>query len=150
MTARLQHILFYGTTADPVCSALGSFRTGGRRLLSADASSDAFIRVYREDNNWVVAEPTESALVDLANEWELSRRRELYLFVSKVLWCSGFFVFISDWGYWGYEFFANGQVLDHFLQEENEDYAPAGLRAADCSGNIALLMKHFPFLEASS
>src|SRR5207237_6867792 len=51
--------------------------------------------------------------------------------------------------YWGYEFFANGQALDHFLQEADEDLAPAGLRGGDYSGNVALLAQHLPFLEAS-
>src|SRR5205809_1054125 len=102
MATKLQYILFYGTTADAVCGASRSLGFGQSRLQLAAGSPDTFLKVYTEHNNWVVAESGESSTVDLDNEWELAKLREYYLFVSKVLWCPGFFVFIADFGYWGY------------------------------------------------
>jgi hypothetical protein len=150
MAGVLQCILFYGATADAVCSASRTFATGKKgRLVTAGESDATFISVHMAESDWVVIELAGSQAVNLDNEWELNSLREYYLFVSRVLWCPGFFVFIADLDYWGYEFFAQGQVFDCFLQEDNEEWAPAGFEGADCSGKVEVLVEQVPSLEPS-
>src|SRR5262249_55053931 len=73
-------------------------------------------------------------------------RREAQLFVSKELHCPGFLIFVYDGIYWGYEFFDDGQVQDHFVQDMDEGrwHFPDD----PCVGNAQLLADHFDWLTA--
>ena len=141
MGLMLRYNLFYKTTGDAVCGALKSFYARRGKPLQLAGPEDKRIDVHGQDNNWVV--------VALDGGWEWNERREAHLFVSQRLWCPGFLVFVYDGDYWGYEFFANGQVLDHYVQQADDGDAPIGFPGEDCLGNAEVLVQHLPFLKRS-
>lgn len=137
MGLKLRYNLFRANAED-VCSAYASYygrqRNEKIRFLT---DSTGGLRVYSQDNGWVV--------VDEGTGWDLEGRRETYLFLSQYLWCAGFFVFVYDGEYWGYEFFDHGQVFDHFVQESVGE--PIGFPGDDCRGNSRIIAEHLPFLR---
>lgn len=54
-------------------------------------------------------------------------------------------IFVFDGDYWGYEFFDNGLVLDHFVQDREE--AKHWFPDKDCLGGADILADKFSFLS---
>lgn len=138
MGLMLRYQLFRDTTAAAVYGAYVSFYTKRGRLLQPAGMDFERIDFHHEENGWVV--------VDLDGGWEWKERREAQLLVSRQLCCAGFLVFVYDGDYWGYEFFDQGEVLDHFVQESTD--APIGFAMGDCRGNPAMLAARLPPLRA--
>lgn len=138
MGLKLRYNLFHGTTAAAVYGTYVSFyEQRGRPLQSAGTEWQA-IDFHQENNGWVV--------VALDGGWEWKERREAQFFVSRRLWCPGFLVFVYDGDYWGYEFFDQGEALDHFVQEGTGQ--PIGFPGEDCRGRPEVISEHLPFLRA--
>lgn len=94
-------------------------------------------QLFQRDNAWV--------LLELAVGWKWGLWRAAQSYVSRELGCAGMLVFVCDGDYWGYEFFNNGDVLDHFVQVNetafgNEPHFPD----KDCRGNPDLLTRLIP------
>jgi hypothetical protein len=135
----LRYNLFHKVSASLVYGAYCSFYEKRGRPLQQIGSERQSIDFYCEENDWTV--------VDLDAGWEWKERREAQLLVSRRLGCSGFLIFVFDGDYWGYEFFNNGVVLDHFVQES--EAAATWFPSDDCKGNAEILVKHLPPLKAN-
>lgn len=141
MGGRLLYNLFY-STSEPVWEAFASFYGRGSGFNAPPNSQRPIagetLGVYHQHNGWVV--------VDLGVGWEWDVRRNAQTFVSNFLGCAGFLIFVYDGDYWGYEFFDNGAVLDHFVQRPAAE--PVGFPGEDCRGNPHVVARHLPFLRA--
>lgn len=71
--------------------------------------------------------------------WEWTVRRRAQLFVSRELSAVGLLVFVFDGDYWGYELFAQGEVVDRFVQWPDE--AATWFGDADCRGDAEVLSR---------
>ena len=102
--------LFHDVPPEIVHVALEEFySTRGYRLMRTAGDPAERLELHENDNRWVCLR------LGIGWEWEL--RRDAYLHVSRELHCAGFFLFVHDGDFWGYEFFDNGVVLDHFMQD---------------------------------
>jgi hypothetical protein len=137
MGLKLRYNLFHSVTAPAVYGMLLNFYAARGRPLQQTGTDDERIDVHEADNNWVV--------VSLDSDWEWKERREAQLYVSQRLSCLGFLIFVYDGDYWGYEFFARGEVLDQFTQESND--RPVGFAKLPTRGNAAILAAHLPALN---
>lgn len=140
MGLKLRYTLFHGVTAAAVYGAFVAFYEQRGRPLQESGNDAERLDFYRESGDWVV--------VSLDGGWEMKERREANLFVSRRLWCPGFFVFVYDGDYWGYEFFHHGDALDQFVQEEVE--GPNWFPDRDSRGNAAVVVERLPFLCADN
>lgn len=134
MGLKLRYQLFHDVSTENVLGAYSSFYVARqRRLLDAGSERQA-ITFHCEQNGWVS--------VDLDAGWEWKERREVQLFVSQALGCAGFLVYVYDGLYWGYEFFAGGELLDHFVQVADD--APIGFPEFDCRGSASVVAGFLP------
>jgi len=123
-----------------VSGALKEFYARRGRPLQQSGHPDRRIDIHEADNEWVV--------VNLDTGWERNERRDASLFVSKRLWCPGFFVLVYDF-FWGYELFDRGEIFDHFIQWPDEEEAPWLFPGEDRRGNVDVVAQHLPFLDMS-
>jgi hypothetical protein len=137
MGSKARYNLSHGTTAAAVYGAYVSLYAQRGRPLQLAGDEARRMDFYHENNGWVV--------VALDGGWEWKDRREVELSVSRRLGCPGFLVFVYDGDYWGYEFFNQGEVFDHFVQEDTGK--PIGFPGADCRGRPEVVAGHMPFLR---
>jgi len=110
-------------------------------------SGDEYWRfeLHEQDNDWTV--------LALDGGWEKSVRREAALYVSRELNCTGFWFFVYDGDYWGYEMFHGGVAVDHFVQGEGstsqEELGKWWLPNQVCTGNPQVVAAAFPWLTTS-
>jgi hypothetical protein len=96
-------------------------------------------QLHHADNGWVVLE--------VGFEREIQRKAQLH--VSKVLGCAGFFIFVDDGDYWGYELFRDGMVLDQFVQSPESWDCESWFPGRDCTGNPGLVAAQFPWVTTA-
>jgi len=137
MGLMLRYNLFRDVTAPAVYGMLQNFYTARGRPLRHTGTTDERIDVHEADNGWVA--------VALDSGWEWEERRQAQLYVSRLLRCAGFLIFVYDGDYWGYEFFNHGMVLDQFTQESSD--APVGFPDRPTQGNAELVVEYLPFLH---
>jgi hypothetical protein len=137
MGLTLRYNLYHAVTGGAVCGALKSFYAHRGRPVQSFGPENKRISVHDAEGNWVV--------VELDSGWEWKERREAQLFVSKRLWCPGFLIFTYDGDYWGYEFFDQGEVLDQFVQQQDE--ADKWFPGAETNGKPDVLVEHLRFLD---
>lgn len=137
MGLMLRYNLFYQVQAKNVYGAYREFYGNRRRTILFEGRERDAISIYHPQNEWTV--------VNLGSGWEWKERREAQLLVSNRLYCPGFLVFVYDGIYWGYEFFANGVVLDHFVQDPDE--SEHWFSGTSCKGDPDVLVTHLPHLE---
>jgi hypothetical protein len=137
MGLMLRYNLFRDMSAPVVYGMLQNFYTARGRPLLHIGTADERIDVHKAENGWVA--------VTLDRGWEWKERREAQLYLSRLLKCAGFLIFVYDGDYWGYEFFSQGLVLDQFTQERSD--APIGFPDKPSQGNPAIVVEHLPFLR---
>lgn len=132
--------LFYDVAAGDVYDAYKAFyRARGQDLIDHGDEVYEFV-LHATDKRWTV--------LLLRRGWEMEVRRQAQLHVSRELGCKGFWIFVYDGDFWGYEFFTDGTVLDYFTQdEENELHWYPG---NPCSGSPSLLATEFPQLSEAT
>ncbi len=130
MGLKLRLNLFSGTDAQAVYVALESFWTAqGYRL---EAGPGGYV-LHETRDGWTQLD------WDAGWEWDLRRKAQLH--VSRVLDRPGLLVFVYDGDYWGYELFARGEEVDHFVQDpERTGWFPD----RDCTGRPELVAAQFP------
>ena len=130
MGLKLRYSLFRSASAKNVHAAFRSFyRTRG---------STADIDIYHQHNGWTAA--------DLHRAWaHWPEHREALRFVSRSLGCPAFLVFVFDGDYWGYEFVADGDPIDHFVQWPEPDWIP--FPGEDGRGHAERIVERLPFLR---
>jgi hypothetical protein len=137
MGLMLRYNLFRDVSAPAVYGMLQNFHTTRGRPLLHTGTADERIDVHEAENRWVA--------VTLDSGWEWKERREAQRYLSRLLKCTGFLIFVYDGDYWGYEFFSQGMVLDQFTQERSD--APIGFPDTPSQGNPAIVVEHLPFLR---
>lgn len=137
MGLKLRYNLFYQVQPQDVYSAYREFYGNRGRIILFEGHDRDAISIYQPQDEWVV--------VELGSGWEWKERREAQLLVSKRLYCPGFLAFAYDGIYWGYEFFADGVVLDHFIQ--NPDEGEFWFPGKSCKGSSEMLLTYFPALD---
>jgi hypothetical protein len=146
MGLKLRYNLFFAVTQHVVYKTYADFwMEHGYHLTDVPtrplAERDfATYTLYRSDGYWT--------LLDWCGGWEWDLRRQAQLHVSQALGCPGLLVFEFDGDYWGYELFASGEVLDHFVQRPSE--ANTWFPNSDCRGNPERFAAAFrPWLKLS-
>lgn len=140
MGLKLRLNLFYDVDHAAVYCAYSDFYTRrGRSFL--ECNDEEHFTLHYKHQNWTV--------LDLDGGWEWVVRREAQLYVSRILGCKGFLIFVFDGNYWGYEFFKNGLALDQFVQAgdaDGMDWFPG----KPCQGDANLLSAELTFLTANN
>jgi hypothetical protein len=143
MGLKLRLCLFCGVGHEDVLTAYQQFYRGHNQLLLPEAfelGSYQQFEFYQRADNWVI--------VGLDGGWERSTRQAAFLSISQSLSCAGFFIYVYDGDYWGYELFSKGIIHDQFISVNDPDGpyycddVPSG-----CDGDVSLIKSHFPFLN---
>ena len=138
MGLTLKYNLFYGVTDKQVLAAYSDFYSKRGQQLIQEGQDQYRFSLHRTDQDWTVLE------LDAGWEWDV--RQQAQLAVSKTLCCPGFFIFVYDGDYWGYEFFSAGNVIDNFIQSEDACDGCMWFPDKDISGNPAAVVSHLPHL----
>jgi hypothetical protein len=137
---KLRYSLFYEVSPNAVYEAYRHFYTRRHFTFSEAGELSEKYELYVPNAGWTI--------LGWNSGWEWDIRREAQLFVSRELHCPGFLIFVYDGDYWGYEFFSDGVVLDHFVQdmEEGKWHFPSD----SCTGNAQLLADNFDWLTVEN
>lgn len=130
--------LFHRVSVEAVYTHLEEFHVQKGHPLRKEGKGypENRLDLHEVDQDWVCLR------LGIGWEWEL--RRGAYLHVSRELSCPGFFVFVYDSDFWGYEFFHQGDVADHFMQDPNTQSWFPGF---PCTGNPELIAGRVPGLD---
>jgi hypothetical protein len=141
---KLRYNLFFAVKHEDMYRAYEQYSLAerGHRLVPLKNTAppyrpfDAYA-LYRSDGCWT--------LLNWCGGWEWKLRRQAQLYVSSLLGCPGLLVFVFG-GYWGYELFNAGHILDHFVQRSDE--CGTWFPGYDCRGNSELFVDQFrPWLN---
>lgn len=132
--------LFLDVTPEQVFDCFSDFYVRRGQAL-VDSGDEVFrFNLYPKYGRW--------AILELDGGWERDVRREAYLTVSRELACKGFFIFVYDGDFWGYELFRNGEPLDHFVQDADAD-ARGSWFPPPSKGDANAVTAQFPWITPS-
>jgi hypothetical protein len=131
--------LFYQVSHQDVYHSYASFYAKRGHAFTKKGREYRQLNLFKQDNNWTV--------LYLDGGWEWTVRREAQLYVSHELNCPGFLVFVYDGNYWGYEFFRKGEILDHFVQEEEPADGSLWFPGSSCIGNPQVIADVLSYLS---
>jgi hypothetical protein len=138
MGLKLRYNLFYGVHHNDVYDAYAQFYAGIGQPLVDKGDKSRELAIHENENNWVV--------LKLDGGWEREVRQQAYLFTSKILSCPGFFIYVYDGEYWGFELFSNGEVIDNFVNDTEPNSPAYYPDDGSCDGNPDVIVEQFPYL----